>query len=82
MDNPQRQKYSVLVPYNTPTYYGGVGYHTPFKQFYTAGLPFEIMASIVTFLNKSIEMESIENEMNENNKKFQALMFEKELKNN
>ena len=82
VDNPQRQKYSVLVPYNTPTYYGGVGYHTPFKQYYPPYLPFEIMASIVTFLNKSIEMESIENEMNENNKKFQALMFEKELKNN
>ena len=72
VDNPQRQKYEILVPYNTPTYHGGVGYRTPFKQFYPPYLPFEIMASIVTFLNKFIETESIENQMNENNKKFQA----------
>jgi hypothetical protein len=74
--NPYRQKYEVLVPTETAR-----TYTTPFKQYYTAGLPFEIMASIVTFLNKSIEKESIENEMDENNKKFQAL-FAEELKNN
>ena len=79
VDNPQMQKYEILVPYNIVRNGDPQAYHTPFKQYYSPYLPFEIMASIVTFLNKSIEKESIENEMNENNKKFQAL-FAEELK--
>jgi hypothetical protein len=79
VDNPQMQKYEILVPYNAPTYSDGVGYNTPFKQFYRPYLPFEIMASIVTFLNKSIEKESIENQIFIHRKKFEAFV-EEELK--
>lgn len=50
--SPLRQKYQILVPSNTIRYGQRIGYHTPFTQYYDAGLPFEIVVSIIKELNK------------------------------
>ena len=49
--SPLRQRYDILVPSTKKFSNPGV-YTTPYTQYYDAGLPFEIVTSIIKFLNK------------------------------
>jgi len=50
--SPLRQKYQILVPSNTVRNGERIGYRTSYTQYYDAGLPFEIVVSIIKELNK------------------------------
>jgi len=52
VENPQNQKYELLIPSNVIIDGVRVSYRTPYKQYYTAGLPFEIVCSIIKEVNK------------------------------
>ena len=51
VESPLRQRYDILVPSTKKFSNPGV-YTTPYTQYYDAGLPFEIVTSIIKFLNK------------------------------